>query len=88
MRRDEIRSLKRDLAQLRFPRRYTQTTQARYADKKVDGRKLCVNAGVDATRKPPLSRDWSDIFCCTVLRKPLEKIIIRLVCSGVSFYIL
>jgi hypothetical protein len=37
----------------------------------------CESATQEEERKAPLQRDWSEINCCTVVRKPVEKILIR-----------
>nr|KAG5703229.1 hypothetical protein BaRGS_034140 [Batillaria attramentaria] len=72
MRRQEIQNLKLNLAQLKFPQRgYTQKLDKKSA--------LKVAAGTvkEKERKAPLLREWSEINCCTVLRKPVEKTLIR-----------
>lgn len=70
-RQEEIQTLKLELAQLRFPQRYTQKSEKKPALKVAAG-------NTDAKeRKAPLLREWSEINCCTVLRKPVEKILIR-----------
>ena len=71
-RREEIQTLKQDLAQLRFPQRYsTQKPEKRSASSAAEP------GGGGQERKAPLQREWSEINCCTLLRKPVEKILIR-----------
>lgn len=70
-RREEIQTLKLELAQLRFPQRYTQKSE------KKPALKVAAGNTDEKERKAPLLREWSEINCCTVLRKPVEKILIR-----------
>ena len=71
-RREEIQTLKLELAQLRFPQRYTQKLS-----EKKPALKVAPESTKEKERKAPLLREWSEINCCTVLRKPVEKILIR-----------
>ncbi|KAK7100732.1 hypothetical protein V1264_023626 [Littorina saxatilis] len=70
-RREEIRQLKLQLSELKFPKRYTQKSE------KKSTLKVAADNGKEKERKAPLLREWSEINCCTVLRKPVEKILIR-----------
>lgn len=71
LRRQEIQGLKFELAQLKFPQRYTQKSDKKSVLKVASG------LGTEVERKAPLLREWSEINCCTVLCKPVEKILIR-----------
>lgn len=71
LRRQEIQALKEELVELKFPQRYIHKS-----DKKTS-LKVTADNGKEKERKAPLLREWSEINCCTVLRKPVEKILIR-----------
>ncbi|PVD23412.1 hypothetical protein C0Q70_16681 [Pomacea canaliculata] len=71
MRRHEVQILKEELAELKFPQRNTQKS-----DKKP-ALKLPAGTMKEKERKAPLLREWSEINCCTILQKPVEKILIR-----------
>ncbi|KAL3869893.1 hypothetical protein ACJMK2_042520, partial [Sinanodonta woodiana] len=67
-----ICNLRKKLADLKFPKRGTQKvtkTSSGSVVRKMDGKEM--------VRKPPLSRDWSEIHCCVLLSKPVENILIR-----------
>ncbi|KAL8610619.1 hypothetical protein ACOMHN_006338 [Nucella lapillus] len=70
-RQEEIQTLKLALAQLKFPQRNTQKAE------KKSALKVTAESGGEQQRKAPLQREWSEINCCTLLRKPVEKILIR-----------
>ncbi|XP_076462664.1 KICSTOR complex protein SZT2-like isoform X2 [Babylonia areolata] len=70
-RREEIQALKQALAQLKFPQRNTQKSE------KKSVLKVTADSKGAQERKAPLQREWSEINCCTLLRKPVEKILIR-----------
>lgn len=70
-----VGQLKEKVLALKFPRRGTQ---------KADKTKRAIGSGNKAEqltaspkRKAPLQREWSEINCCIVLTKPVEKILIR-----------
>ncbi|XP_041357997.1 KICSTOR complex protein SZT2-like isoform X2 [Gigantopelta aegis] len=70
VREQQMKQLQGEIQNLKFPPRGQQKTD------KVKGSPN-LKAESSPVRKPPLLRDWSEIHCCTVLVKPVEKIFIR-----------
>ena len=70
VREKQIKQLQGEIQNLKFPPRGPQKT-----DKTKGSPNL--KAKSSPVRKPPLLRDWSEIHCCTILVKPVEKIFIR-----------
>lgn len=62
-----VQQVKETIGQLTFPQRPSV--------KEDHARKVSV--GKRVYKHSPVSRTWSDINCCVMLRMPVEKILIR-----------
>ncbi|CAL1547605.1 unnamed protein product, partial [Lymnaea stagnalis] len=72
IRLEELHNLREKIRDLHFPQRGTQKTHRKGAPGSSSG-------GQEEKQKPykcPLSREGSEISCCILLRKPVEKILV------------
>ena len=72
-RHEVVKELKQKVTQLKFPKR-----GAKAAEKHRRGMNVRRLEGQGRRRKAPLLREWSEILCCVLLRKPVESVLIRL----------
>ncbi|ESO95892.1 hypothetical protein LOTGIDRAFT_144381, partial [Lottia gigantea] len=70
VRKQVVDALLVKLQGLKFPHRGTQKAEKKSPSKDSDVQKK-------VRRKSPLMRDWAEINCCTLLIKPVEKILVR-----------
>ena len=67
-----VKQLKQKVMTLKFPKR-----GAKAAEKHRRGMNVRRLEEKGQRRKPPMLREWSEIFCCVLLKKPVEGVLIR-----------
>ena len=69
-----MKDLRERILALMFPER---GVPKEHSGKKATRRLSQSAADTSQVTKPPLQRTWSEIPCCVVMAKPIEKILIR-----------
>ena len=74
-RHEVVKQLKLKVMALKFPKRGPKA-----AEKQRRGLIVHRPEEKGKRRKAPLLREWSEIFCCVLLKKPVESVLLRFVC--------